>query len=245
MLTNFAPNGAFKCGNLSKHSPIEVPLSLISKVFVHKFFNFSSSSIETTSNSDKSISSTSVFCFLVFFLSASSYSLAPFWIFWIHWLLDCTVFQRVVLIRLSSTISQFPQLHKVRVFAMHKTFCSRILWTKRYSHWQIKIILKLFSSFRFSYIVSRNFSFKCINIQIHLTLMWYKCRDEAEAFTSHTSGHQTFWPWVVYYFSWSPVESTLKTEFCRGQGEVRPTFAKPRRSRGFCCSGRALETNLK
>ena len=69
--------------------------------------------------------------------------------------------------------------------------------------------------------------------------MCYKCRGEAEAFISHTPGHPTFWLWVVYYFSWSPAESTPKTEakprFCRVQGEVRPS---PR----FCWSGRALET---
>ncbi|CAD6208709.1 GSCOCG00003517001-RA-CDS, partial [Cotesia congregata] len=42
------------------------------------------------------------------------------------------------------------------------------------------------------------------------------------AIISHTSGHPTFWSWVVYYFSCSPAESTQP----RGRG-----FAKPRRSR--------------
>ncbi|CAG5102740.1 Protein of unknown function [Cotesia congregata] len=46
---------------------------------------------------------------------------------------------------------------------------------------------------------------------------------------SHTSGHPTFWSWVVYYFSCSPAESTQP----RGRG-----FAKPRRSRGFAGDAR-------
>ncbi|CAG5092541.1 Protein of unknown function [Cotesia congregata] len=50
----------------------------------------------------------------------------------------------------------------------------------------------------------------------------------AEAIISHTSGHPTFWSWVVYYFSCSPPESTQ----LRGRG-----FAKPRRSRDFASRG--------
>ncbi|CAG5096300.1 Protein of unknown function [Cotesia congregata] len=61
--------------------------------------------------------------------------------------------------------------------------------------------------------------------------MGYDGRGVAEAIIFHTSGHPTFWSWVVYYFSCSPPESTQ----LRGRG-----FAKPRRSRGFAgCEGGA------
>ena len=65
-------------------------------------------------------------------------------------------------------------------------------------------------------IKKKNCNLKLYDYKINMMItdiLCYKLKKSKNSKNSiHTPGHQTFWPWVVYYFSWSPAESTPKTE---------------------------------